>query len=90
VELLAARAAQLAGRLQTASLRQVAERETRVAALLRSLTHLDPRAVLERGYSLVRDGAGRLVRRGAEVAAGDLLDITFSQGGAQARVERSE
>jgi hypothetical protein len=30
------------------------------------------------------------VRRGAEVAAGDLLDITFSQGGAQARVERSE
>jgi len=90
VVLLAARAAQLAGRLQTASLRQVAERETRVAALLRSLTHLDPRAVLERGYSLVRDGAGRLVRRGSDVAAGDRLDITFSQGGAQARVERSE
>jgi len=50
----------------------------------------DPRAVLERGYSLVRDGAGRLVRRGSDVAAGDRLDITFSQGGAQARVERSE
>jgi exonuclease VII large subunit len=46
--------------------------------------------VLERGYSLVRDGAGRIVRRGADVATGELLDITFAQGGAQARVERSE
>ncbi len=90
VELLAARAAQLGTRLRTASLRQLGEREARVAALLRGLAHLDPRGVLARGYSLVRDGAGRLVRRGAELAAGDVVDITFSQGGAQARVERSE
>jgi exodeoxyribonuclease VII large subunit len=90
VELLASRTAQFAGRLRTATLQQLGEREARVEALLRSLSHLDPRAVLERGYSLVRDGAGRLVRRGSEVAAGDLLDITFAQGGAQARVERSE
>jgi exodeoxyribonuclease VII large subunit len=90
VELLAARRAQPAERLAAASRRRLGEREARVEALLRSLVHLDPRAVLERGYSLVRDAAGRLVRRGSEVAAGDLLDITFSRGGAQARVERSE
>ncbi len=90
VELLAARVAQLAGRLRTATPQRLGEREARVAALLRGLAHLDPRAVLERGYSLVRDSAGRLVRRGAEVAAGDRLDITFSQGSAQVRVERSE
>ncbi len=90
VELLAAQTLQLAGRLQAASARHRAERETRVAGLLRSLTHLDPRAVLERGYSLVRDGAGRLVRRGSDLAAGDRLDITFAEGGAQARVERAE
>ncbi|MGH8699217.1 MAG: exodeoxyribonuclease VII large subunit, partial [Burkholderiales bacterium] len=76
--------------LRTGALQQLGEREARVDALLRGLTHLGPRAVLERGYSLVRDGAGRLVRRGAEVAPGDVLDITFAQGGAQARVERSE
>jgi exodeoxyribonuclease VII large subunit len=90
VELLAVQAAQLVGRLHAASLRQRAEREARVDALLRSLSHLDPRAVLERGYSLVRDGAGRLVRRGADLAVGDRLDITFAQGAAQARVERAE
>jgi exodeoxyribonuclease VII large subunit len=90
VELLAVRAAQLAGRLHAASLRQRAEREARVEALLRSLAHLDPRAVLERGYSLVRDSAGRLVRRGADLAVGDRLDITFAQGAARARVERAD
>ncbi len=90
IELLASRTAQLAGRLPAATRQRLGERDARIDALLRSLMHLDPRAVLERGYSLVRDGAGRLVRRGSEVTAGDLLDITFSQGGAQARVERSE
>jgi exodeoxyribonuclease VII large subunit len=90
VELLAARAAQLAARLRAAGLRQLGDRETRLDALLRSLAHLGPRAVLERGYSLVHDGAGRLVRRGADLAPGDRLDITFAEGAAQARVERPE
>jgi exodeoxyribonuclease VII large subunit len=90
VELLAARAAELAGRLHAASLRQRAEREARVETLVRSLTHLDPRAVLERGYSLVRDSAGSLVRRSTDLSAGDRIDITFARGSAQARVERSE
>ena len=53
------------------------------------LAHLDPAAVLERGYSLVRDGSGRIVRRSTSLAPGDLLDITFAEGGADARVERS-
>jgi exodeoxyribonuclease VII large subunit len=90
VELMSARAAQLGARLRAATPQRLGEREARVAALLRGLAHLDPRAVLERGYSLVRDGAGQLVRRGADVAAGERLDITFAQGSAQARVERSE
>jgi exonuclease VII large subunit len=46
--------------------------------------------VLERGYSIVRDEGGRIVRRGREVASGDRVDITFAEGGASARVERSE
>ena len=43
--------------------RRLAERAVRIDALTRSLSHLDPRAVLERGYSIVRDEAGRIVRR---------------------------
>jgi len=90
LELLALRTAQATARLASASHRHHAERAARVEALATSLAHLDPRAVLERGYSIVRDDTGRVVRRGAAVAAGDLLDITFAEGGAQARVERSE
>jgi exodeoxyribonuclease VII large subunit len=88
--MLSLRAAQLGERLAAASERQLAERLARVDALARSLSHLDPRAVLERGYSIVRGETGRIVRRSAEVASGDRVDITFAEGTASARVERSE
>jgi exodeoxyribonuclease VII large subunit len=88
--LLALRTGQLSERLAAASQRRLAERTARVDALARSLAHLDPRAVLERGYSIVRDDGGRIVRRGAELASGDRVDITFAEGAASARVERAE
>ena len=90
LELLALRAGQLSERLAAASQRQLADRAARADALARSLAHLDPRAVLERGYSIVRDDGGRIVRRGAELASGDRVDITFAEGAASARVERAE
>jgi len=86
---LGIRAAQLAERLQAASRGRLADAAARVDALARGLTHLDPRGVLDRGYSIVRDAGGHIVRRGAGLAAGELLDITFAEGDAQARVERS-
>jgi exodeoxyribonuclease VII large subunit len=90
LETLALRAGRLGERLAAASERQLAERAARIDALTRSLSHLDPRAVLDRGYSIVRDEAGRILRRSREVASGDRIDITFAEGGASARVERSE
>ena len=86
---LGIRAAQLAERLQAASRGRLADATARVDALARGLTHLDPRGVLDRGYSIVRDAGGHIVRRGAGLATGELLDITFAEGDAQARVERS-
>ena len=88
--MLSLRTGQLGERLAAASGRQLAERTARIDALARSLSHLDPRAVLERGYSIVRGETGRIVRRSAEVASGDRVDITFAEGTASARVERSE
>lgn len=54
----------------------------------RHLGSLSPRAVLARGYSLVRLPDGRLVRRATEVAPGARLAIEFAEGGADAVVER--
>jgi exodeoxyribonuclease VII large subunit len=90
LDLLGLRAGRLGERVAAAAQRQIGERAARVDALARSLAHLDPRAVLERGYSIVRDDAGRIVRRSADVARGERVDITFAEGSASARVERSE
>jgi exodeoxyribonuclease VII large subunit len=55
LDMLSLRAGQLGERVAAASQRQLAERAARIDALTRSLSHLDPRAVLERGYSIVRE-----------------------------------
>lgn len=53
------------------------------------LAHLDPRAVLQRGYSVVRDSSGAILRSSGTLSEGDLIDITFSQGGAESRIVRT-
>ena len=53
-----------------------------------SLAHLDPAAVLARGYSVIRDTQGRVITRGLALAAGELLEVTLAEGGALVRVER--
>ena len=76
----------LGPRVRRALPRALREREQRVMQLRASLSHLDPTQVLGRGYSIVRDAAGRVRISSAGLAAGDALDITFSEGGAAATV----
>ena len=75
-------------RLQTALARAWAGHPARLrlAALTAHLGHLNPQAVLERGYSITRDTRGRVVRDGAGLAEGERLDLTFAVGGASVRV----
>jgi exodeoxyribonuclease VII large subunit len=84
---LDARSAELALRLQRAAHAAVERAATRCARIAASLSHLDPAAVLARGYSVVRDASGRILLSSAALASGDLLDIRFARGGATARVE---
>ncbi len=88
-EKLLATSLQLVARLRAATHATLERAGSACARRIANLSHLDPAAVLERGYSVVRDGSGRIVLRGASLAAGELLDITFAEGGAHARVERS-
>ena len=64
------------------------EHEHRVARLRTALSHLDPTRVLSRGYSIVRDGAGHVRVSSKGLAAGDALDIMFSEGGAAVKVTK--
>lgn len=55
------------------------------------LSALSPLAVLERGYSITHKLPGeRIVKDAAELAAGDLVRITFALGQARCRVEEKE
>ena len=78
--------ARAARRLAAAAARIAADRTRHLAALRASVGHLDPTRVLARGYSIVRDAQGHVRRSSAGLAAGDRLDITFSEGGAEAEV----
>ena len=50
---------------------------------LLSTLKLSDEAILERGYALVTDAGGRLVRRAAEIAPGAELSLRFADGSAQ-------
>jgi exodeoxyribonuclease VII large subunit len=60
----------------------------RVTALQRAtaLHHLDPLAVLARGYSITRDTKGKVITNANLVASGQSVDITLASGSIEARV----
>jgi exodeoxyribonuclease VII large subunit len=54
---------------------------------LARVTALSPAATLERGYAVLQDGAGHVVRRPADVATGDRLRARVAGGELSVRVE---
>ena len=58
----------------------------RVRALALNLAHLNPQAVLTRGYAIVAGADGSVVRDVRQVREGDALALTFAHGGATATV----
>ncbi len=61
-----------------------------LARLGGALRHLDPIAVLGRGYSITRDASGQVVVDASAVATGDAVEVTLARGRLQARVEGSK
>ena len=57
--------------------------------LERSLLHLSPQAVLERGYSIVTGAGGAIVQDAGAVGIGETIGVQFARGEAEARVTRS-
>lgn len=46
----------------------------------------DPKVVLRRGYAIVRDERGRVLRSNAELKPNDIVEVTLSKGGFKANV----
>ena len=76
----------LVGRLANSGQRQVVQQRVRLAAASQTLEALSPKKILGRGYALVRDEHGVLVKNALDLKSGDLLNLEFSQGGADVKV----
>ena len=85
----ATRLASLAERLASAQRKRLERAGSRLTALDEALAHLDPTRVLRRGYGIVRDAEGRVVRDAARLDAGDGISITLSDGHVDAEVVAS-
>jgi exodeoxyribonuclease VII large subunit len=88
LDALAARVDRAGRRLDTATRRRLDLSDARLARLAQSLVHLDPREVLARGYAIVADASGAIVRDAATLAPGSAIDITLARGAAAATVDR--
>jgi exodeoxyribonuclease VII large subunit len=74
-------------RLSSAGGRLARAESRRLDASAARLRALDPARVLERGYTVTRDGDGRVVKRVASLSTGDRLVTEFADGDARSVVE---
>jgi exodeoxyribonuclease VII large subunit len=84
-EQLANRSAALAAAFRTVLL----QRRSRLERLAGSLEALSPLAILERGYALVFDASGKLIKDADAVRAGDDISARVAKGEIRAVVKKS-
>jgi exodeoxyribonuclease VII large subunit len=66
---------------------RIIARRNRLDGYAKLLTSLSYQSVLQRGFALVRDGEGAMVRSAEALAAGDRLDIEFRDGRVEAETK---
>jgi len=81
---LASQTAAMATAMRTAVQRE----RSRLDQLEHQIKALSPVAILERGYALVFDSKGKLVKNSAQVETGDEIAARLAQGTLTARVEK--
>ncbi|MFZ5587516.1 MAG: exodeoxyribonuclease VII large subunit [Thermodesulfobacteriota bacterium] len=87
---LAARHGGLSRRLDAAMLASLRKRRAVLGELAAGLRNLGPLAVLGRGYALVQDDQGRLLRRAGQARPGQALRVRLAAGALRVRVEEIE
>lgn len=68
--------------LRRAHARLLAARRSSLAGATGQLRAFDPHNTLARGYAIVRDAEGAIVRDAAQLAVGQRLDLSLAHGGA--------
>jgi len=74
------------GRLKLCAPHLLTLRRSRLTSLQQTLQALSPRNILDRGYAIVRDEQGALVKNALDLNRGDRLVLELAQGGADVEV----
>jgi exodeoxyribonuclease VII large subunit len=80
---------QITRRLQSALTQQLNTRQQNVLRLSQNLQHLNPQAVLTRGYAFVQDTNGAIVSNSDQLNKGDQVKLTFGMGSADAIIHKT-
>lgn len=79
---------QLGVRLQNSTQQMLNKQHEKLLRLSLNLQHLNPNAVLNRGYALIQTKSGDIVRASDQVQPSELVDIRFAQGTAEAEIKK--
>ncbi len=81
--------AQLAYRLNASMNQQIQLKQQHLLRLSQNLHHLNPQAVLTRGYAFVQNQSGAIVNSSLQLQRGDAVTLTFGTGSADATINKT-
>ncbi len=81
--------AQVSRRLLLAIKQQLQNKQSNLNQLAQNLHHLNPQAVLTRGYALAQTKDGQIINNSDQIKAGDAIHLTFGEGEAEATVSKT-
>jgi exodeoxyribonuclease VII large subunit len=90
IRLLAGRQHELGLRLHRAAFRRMEILMMGLQRQQENLTHLNPHAVLERGYSIAYASDGTVVRNSDQISIGETIRVEFARGWSEALVEKKD
>lgn len=81
---------QLANRLNVSVNQQLQTKQHHLLRLSQNLTHLNPQAVLTRGYAFVQNKRGEIISASQQLQNGDEVTLTFGVGSAEATINQTK
>jgi len=80
---------QMAYRLQTYIDQQLKTKQQNLLRLGQNLQHLNPQAVLTRGYAFVQNSSGTIISSSSQLKSNDEVKLTFGAGSADAVISKT-
>ncbi len=81
--------AQLVYRLDLSIKQQLQRQQNNLRQIEQNLHHLNPQAVLTRGYAFAQTKDGKIINDSNQIKAGDAIDLTFGVGEAEVIVSKT-